>query len=107
MTLRDCSTTEAPATARGLNPATRVWIGEQRPGCSRGPAGHETRNKDALAMQIKLSELLTVARDSVDEVIAVEDLSEEELRTRGSHFNSAAGIFNSAAGIFAHHLAGP
>jgi low affinity Fe/Cu permease len=37
------------------------------------------QSKDTLAMHIKLSELLTAVRDSVDEMIAVEDLSEEEL----------------------------
>jgi len=38
------------------------------------------QNKDALAMQIKLSELLSAVKDSVDETIAVENLSEVELR---------------------------
>jgi low affinity Fe/Cu permease len=38
------------------------------------------QNKDALAMQIKLSELLAAVKGSGDEIIAVEDLSEEELR---------------------------
>jgi low affinity Fe/Cu permease len=37
------------------------------------------QNKDALAMQIKLSELLAAVKAS-DEMLAVEDLSEEELR---------------------------
>jgi low affinity Fe/Cu permease len=38
------------------------------------------QNKDSLAMQIKLSELLSAVRGVADEIVAVEDLSEEELR---------------------------
>jgi low affinity Fe/Cu permease len=38
------------------------------------------QNKDTLAMQIKLNELVGAVRGSSNEVIAVEDLSEEELR---------------------------
>jgi low affinity Fe/Cu permease len=39
-----------------------------------------SQNKDALAMQIKLSELLAVARGSDDPMVAIEELSEAELR---------------------------
>jgi low affinity Fe/Cu permease len=38
------------------------------------------QNKDSLAMQIKLSELLAVVRGADDRIVAVEELSEEELR---------------------------
>jgi low affinity Fe/Cu permease len=38
------------------------------------------QNKDALAVQIKLSELLAAARGSEDPVVAIEELSESELR---------------------------
>src|SRR3984893_1167416 len=38
------------------------------------------QNKDSLAMQIKLSELLAVLRGADDRIVAVEELSEEELR---------------------------
>jgi low affinity Fe/Cu permease len=38
------------------------------------------QNKDSLAMQIKLSELLAAVKGSADEMLAVEELSEEELR---------------------------
>lgn len=38
------------------------------------------RNKDSLAMQIKLSELLTAVKGIPDLTIAVEELSEAELR---------------------------
>jgi low affinity Fe/Cu permease len=38
------------------------------------------QNKDALAVQIKLSELLMTARGSEDPIVAVEELSEAELR---------------------------
>ena len=39
-----------------------------------------TQNKDALAVQIKLSELLAAARGSEDPIVAIEELSESELR---------------------------
>ena len=38
------------------------------------------QNKEALALQIKLSELLAAARGSEDPLVAVETLSESELR---------------------------
>lgn len=38
------------------------------------------QNKDALAVQIKLSELLAAARGSDDPMVAIEELSESELR---------------------------
>jgi low affinity Fe/Cu permease len=38
------------------------------------------QNKDSLAMQVKLSGLLAAIRGSADAMLAVEDLSEEELR---------------------------
>jgi low affinity Fe/Cu permease len=38
------------------------------------------QNKDALAVQIKLSELLAAARGSEDPIVAIEALSESELR---------------------------
>jgi low affinity Fe/Cu permease len=38
------------------------------------------QNKDALAVQIKLSELLASARGSEDPMVAIEELSESELR---------------------------
>jgi low affinity Fe/Cu permease len=38
------------------------------------------QNKDTLAVQIKLSELLRTARGAADEMVIVEELSETELR---------------------------
>ena len=38
------------------------------------------QNKDTLAVQIKLSELLAAARGSNDPMVAIEELSESELR---------------------------
>jgi low affinity Fe/Cu permease len=49
------------------------------------------QNKDALAMQIKLSELLALVRGSPDEILAVEDLSEEELRRLHARYLELAG----------------
>ena len=39
-----------------------------------------SQNKDALAVQIKLSELLAAARGAEDPMVAIEELSEGELR---------------------------
>jgi low affinity Fe/Cu permease len=55
------------------------------------------QNKDALAMQIKLSELLALVRGSPDEILAVEDLSEEELRRLHARYLELAGRGPSAA----------
>jgi low affinity Fe/Cu permease len=45
-----------------------------------------TQNKDSLAVQLKLNELVAAVQGASNRLIDVEDLSEEELRLLHSHF---------------------
>ena len=48
------------------------------------------QNKDSLAVQIKLNELIAVVEGASNRLISAEDLSEEELRTLQRHFERLA-----------------
>ncbi|HEV8660458.1 MAG TPA: low affinity iron permease family protein [Thermoanaerobaculia bacterium] len=48
------------------------------------------QNKDGLAIQLKLNELVAAIEGASNRLIAVEDLSEEELRILGQHFRRLA-----------------
>jgi low affinity Fe/Cu permease len=48
------------------------------------------QNKDSMALQIKLNELIAAMDGASNRLIAAEDLSEEELRTLQSHFERLA-----------------
>jgi low affinity Fe/Cu permease len=45
-----------------------------------------TQNKDALAMQLKLNELIAVMKGASNHLLNAEDLDEEELRTLHDHY---------------------
>jgi low affinity Fe/Cu permease len=45
-----------------------------------------TQNKDALAMQLKLNELIAVVKGCSNHLLNAEDLDEEELRTLHEHY---------------------
>jgi low affinity Fe/Cu permease len=45
-----------------------------------------TQNKDALAMQLKLNELIAVMKGSSNRLLNAEDLDETELRTLHEHY---------------------
>ena len=49
-----------------------------------------TQNKDALAVQLKLSELVAAVDGASNRLISVEDLSEEELKVLQIHFQRLA-----------------
>jgi low affinity Fe/Cu permease len=49
-----------------------------------------TQNKDSLAVQIKLNELIAAIEGASNRLISAEDLSEEELRTLEEHFEKLA-----------------
>ena len=49
-----------------------------------------TQNKDALAMQLKLNELIAVMKGSSNRLLNAEDLDEEELRTLHEHYGRLA-----------------
>ena len=48
------------------------------------------QNKDALAMQLKLNEVVAAIEGASNRLISVEDLSEEELRTLHRHYAKLA-----------------
>ena len=49
-----------------------------------------TQNKDAMAMQLKLNELVAAMQGASNRLIDVEDLSEEELRTLHKYYGKLA-----------------
>ena len=49
-----------------------------------------TQNKDAMAMQLKLNEVVAAIEGASNRLISVEDLSEEELRTLHKHYAKLA-----------------
>jgi low affinity Fe/Cu permease len=49
-----------------------------------------TQNKDALAMQLKLNELIAVMKGASNQLLNAEDLDEEELRTLHEHYGRLA-----------------
>ena len=49
-----------------------------------------TQNKDSLAMQLKLNEVVAAIEGASNRLISVEDLSEEELRTLHKHYSTLA-----------------
>jgi low affinity Fe/Cu permease len=49
-----------------------------------------TQNKDALAMQLKLNELIAVMHGCSNHLLNAEDLDEEELRTLHEHYGRLA-----------------
>ena len=49
-----------------------------------------TQNKDSMAMQLKLNEVVAAIEGASNRLISVEDLSEEELRTLHKHYSTLA-----------------
>ena len=49
-----------------------------------------TQNRDTMALQIKLSELIIVMKGASNKIATAEDLSEEELQTLHRHYCQAA-----------------
>ncbi|MEO5907219.1 MAG: low affinity iron permease family protein [Saprospiraceae bacterium] len=52
----------------------------------------KTQNKDALALQIKLNELVAASAQASNRIVSVEDLSEEELIRLNEHYTRLAEI---------------
>jgi len=51
-----------------------------------------SQNKEALAVQLKLNELVAAIEGASNRLIVVEDLSEEELQTLHGHYQELAGM---------------
>ena len=62
-----------------------------------------TQNKDSMAIQLKLNELLAAVQGASNRLVNVEDLSEEELLTLHDHFAQLARLSKRDADFLASH----
>ena len=62
-----------------------------------------TQNKDGLAIQIKLNELVAAVQGASNRLIDVEDLSEKELQTLRRHFHKLARMAEDESDLRASH----
>ncbi len=62
-----------------------------------------SQNKEALAMQLKLNELVAAMQGASNRLIDVEDLSEHELHVLRCHFNELARMAKSDAKLTESH----
>jgi low affinity Fe/Cu permease len=62
-----------------------------------------TQNKDSLALQLKLNELVAAMKGASNRLISIEDLSEEELRTLHSHYLKLADMAGRDARLTESH----
>jgi low affinity Fe/Cu permease len=63
----------------------------------------QTQNKDGLAVQLKLNELVASQEGASNRLIAVESLTEEELRVLSRHYDRLAQMAREEADIRASH----
>jgi low affinity Fe/Cu permease len=63
----------------------------------------QTQNKDGLAIQLKLNELVAAVEGASNRLIAVERLTEQELRTLGAHYERLAEMAKAAADLGESH----
>jgi low affinity Fe/Cu permease len=62
-----------------------------------------TQNKDGLAIQLKLNELVAAVHGASNRLIDVEDLSERELRVLHAHFRRLAQMAQKDGDVVASH----
>ena len=62
-----------------------------------------SQNKDSLATQLKLNELVAAIKGSSNRLIDVEDLSEEELRVLHRHYATLATMAKKEADVTSSH----
>jgi len=62
-----------------------------------------SQNKDALALQLKLNELVAAMQGASNRLIDVEDLSEEELKVLHSHYEKLARMAKKDAKVTESH----
>jgi len=62
-----------------------------------------SQNKESLAVQLKLNELVAAVQGSSNRLIDVEDLSEKELKTLQVHFRRLAEIAKKAEDLLRSH----
>ncbi len=62
-----------------------------------------SQNKDSLAIQLKLNEIVAAIQGASKRLIDVEDLSEEELRTLHRHYQQLATMARSDGNLLQSH----
>jgi len=62
-----------------------------------------SQNKESLAIQLKLNELVAAMAGASNRLIDVEDLSEEDLRVLHSHYTKLAGMAKTHANLTESH----
>ena len=62
-----------------------------------------SQNKDALALQLKLNELVAAMQGASNRLIDVEDLSEEELKVLHMHYEKLARMAKKGAKVTESH----
>jgi low affinity Fe/Cu permease len=61
------------------------------------------QNKDALAIQLKLNEIVASLRGASNRLVDIEDLSERELETLRTHYQKLAALSKSQHDLFSSH----
>jgi low affinity Fe/Cu permease len=61
------------------------------------------QNKDALAIQLKLNEIVASMRGASNRLVNVEELSERELETLHTHYQKLAALSKSQHDLFSSH----
>jgi low affinity Fe/Cu permease len=61
------------------------------------------QNKESLAVQLKLNELVAAIKGASNHLISVEDLSEEELEVLHKHYRHLAELAQDEAGVAESH----
>jgi low affinity Fe/Cu permease len=62
-----------------------------------------TQNKDGMAIQLKLNELVAAMDGASNRLISIEDLSERELRVLHEHFQRLAAMARAEGDVLASH----
>lgn len=63
----------------------------------------KTQNKDSIAIQIKLNELVASNEKASNRLVSVEDMTEEEIRTLSKYFSKLAIEAKKDESLFASH----
>jgi low affinity Fe/Cu permease len=61
------------------------------------------QNKDALAIQLKLNEIVASLRGASNRLVDIEDLSERELETLHRHYQQLAALSKQQHDLFSSH----
>jgi low affinity Fe/Cu permease len=63
----------------------------------------KSQNKDAMAMQLKLNELIAASKQASNRLVDVESLTEQELRTLSQYYSTLAEAASKAINIHESH----